>query len=46
MYDDNPPASGAGFADSGDKAPLVNENRTSLDKRQTEYNVELNMTVR
>jgi hypothetical protein len=42
---DNPPPSAAGFTHSGDVAPLVNE-KYNLDKTKTEYNIEVNMTVR
>jgi hypothetical protein len=40
----NPPPSVAGFTHSGDEAPLINEK--NLDKTKTEYNIEVNVTVR
>jgi hypothetical protein len=42
---DNPPPSAAGFTHSGNEAPLVNE-ENNLDKTKTEYNIEVNMTVK
>jgi hypothetical protein len=41
---DNPPPSAADFTHSGDEAPLVNEK--NLGKTKTEYNIEVNMTVK
>jgi hypothetical protein len=41
---DNPPLAAAGFINSGDQAPLVNE--TNLDKTKIEYNIDVNTTLR
>jgi hypothetical protein len=42
---DSPPPSAAGFTHSRDEAPLVNE-KNNLDKTKTEYNIEVNMTIK
>jgi hypothetical protein len=42
---DNPPPSAVGCSHSGYEALLVNE-KHNLDKTKTEYNIEVNMTVR